>query len=80
MAIEIWSSAEGGWEPSKRVVNSLLRRMKVAGLRSDWEHCTALIGGDLLFCDNSDDTQTIEAKKNGGKWEFFTESGLKLTA
>lgn len=78
MPIEIWSSAEGGWQPSRAVVSRLLRRMKAVGLRSDWGHCTALTGGDLLFCDNLEDTTTIEARKNGRSWEFFTESGKKL--
>lgn len=78
--ISIWSAAEGGYEPSRDTVNRLLRRMKAAGLRSDWEHCGALIDGDLLFCDNLADSQAIEARKNGRRWELFTESGQKLNA
>lgn len=80
MAIEIFSSAEGGWEPTREIVCDLLKRMAIAGLRSNWGYCSALSKYELLFCDNLADTKVIEARRKTGrhKWEFFTDSGLKL--
>jgi len=79
-SIEIFSSGEGGWEPERELIGQLLKRMAVAGLRSDWGFCSALSKYTLLFCDNLADTKVIEARRKTGRhrWELFTDSGLKL--
>lgn len=82
MAIEIISYAEGGWEPSRELVRVLLRRMAVAGVRSDWGFCGALSKTALIFCDNLEDSKIIEARRETSRhaWNLFTESGNKLSA
>ena len=80
--IEIFSISEKVWQPEREVVVKLLKRMAIAGLRSDWENCGALSKYALIFCDNFSDTNVIEARRETGrhKWKFFTDSGHELNA
>lgn len=78
--ISILSFAEKGWEPSERVVRTLLKRMKKAGLRTDWRHCVSLSQTHLVFCDNIGNLIVVDAKKTDRKWKLFTEKGQELNA